>query len=134
MYANQHDESFPATVDDLVGYLEGRAAFSNPSYPETGYIYVLGLPPHSEIEVTVERIVMFEEKPFFWAPHSYEKKRYHTNVLFADGHVEPARMTPAQVIKKVITQFGNAPVRFELVRESHSEPLVGVPEYEPEGH
>ncbi|MCK4299732.1 MAG: type II secretion system protein, partial [Planctomycetes bacterium] len=42
MYSSANDEALPVSTDQLVGYLEGRAAFENPSAPETGYLYVQG--------------------------------------------------------------------------------------------
>jgi len=107
-----------------VVYFEQRNVFSHARVLTTGYIYVNGLPPLSEMDNPLQRTVVFEEEP-----HYCESEGYRTVVLCADGHVAGVPGTPADVVKEVIREFGNVPVSFELVRKNHSEPVVEIPDY-----
>ncbi len=107
MYSSANDEALPVSTDQLVEYLEGRAVFANPSAPETGYLYVQGLPPRSEIQNPSGTIVMFEEAP---------GRDTGTNVLFLDGHVEQLTVSLADVMAKAAEQSAGAPLGFEVAR------------------
>jgi hypothetical protein len=113
MYTNANENALPISTDQLVGYLEGRAIFGNPASPGTGYIYVQGLPPLSEIENPSQTIVAFEE-----APHRPEG----TAVLYLDGHVSVLPKTPEQIQEQVAQEFAGRPVGFEVAR---AEALAG---------
>lgn len=126
MYSSANNDVLPVSADQLVPYLEGRAAFENPSALGTGYNYVQGLPPVSEIEDPANTIVMFEEEP---------GRDTGTNVLFLDGHVERLPMSAAEVMTKAAEQSAGAPLGFEVARSqvalsAPSRPgfLAGEPE------
>jgi prepilin-type processing-associated H-X9-DG protein len=97
----------PVSSDQLVGYLEGRAVFGNPTIPGTGYVYVQGLPPLSEIQNPEQVIVAFEEK---------SNRPEGTNALFLDGHVGLLPKTPEQIRQQVLQESAGRPLGFEVAR------------------
>ena len=113
MYTDANESALPISTDQLVGYLEGRAIFGNPASPGTGYVYVQGLPPLSEIGDPQQAIVAFEEAP---------GRPEGTAVLYLDGHVSVLPKTPEQIQEQVAQEFAGRPVGFEVVR---AEALAG---------